>query len=184
MSLPRLVMTAIYVEGRNKSEVAREYRVSRRWVQKLAARYEAEGEAAFAIIFSFVDPAPWIAQAKAADARTICQVQDYLGAERAVSAGADVLIAQGTEAGGHTGTMGVLPLLAGLAARHPNVAGNRVPGHARGCGGARRPQAHGRGKRRFRHRAHPGVRHPVAAADPYWEWTLVDVAASTFDARC
>ena len=47
MSLARLVVTAIYVEGRNKSEVAREYRVSRRWVQKLAARYEAEGEAAF-----------------------------------------------------------------------------------------------------------------------------------------
>jgi transposase len=47
MSLPGLVITAIYVEGRNKSAVAREYRVSRRWVQKLAARYEAEGEAAF-----------------------------------------------------------------------------------------------------------------------------------------
>jgi transposase InsO family protein len=45
MSLARLVVTAIYVEGRSKSEVAREYRVSRRWVQKLAARYEAEGEA-------------------------------------------------------------------------------------------------------------------------------------------
>jgi transposase InsO family protein len=47
MSLARLVITAVYAEGRNKSEVAREYRVSRRWVQKLAARYEAEGEAAF-----------------------------------------------------------------------------------------------------------------------------------------
>jgi len=47
MSLPRLVITSVYVEGRNKSEVAREYGVSRRWVQKLAARYEAEGEAAF-----------------------------------------------------------------------------------------------------------------------------------------
>jgi transposase InsO family protein len=47
MSLARLVVTAVYAEGRNKSEVAREYRVSRRWVQKLAARYQAEGEAAF-----------------------------------------------------------------------------------------------------------------------------------------
>jgi transposase InsO family protein len=47
MSLARLVITAVYVEGRSKSEVAREYRVSRRWVQKLAARYDAEGEAAF-----------------------------------------------------------------------------------------------------------------------------------------
>jgi transposase InsO family protein len=47
MSLARLVVTAVYLEGRSKSEVAREYRVSRRWVQKLTARYEAEGEAAF-----------------------------------------------------------------------------------------------------------------------------------------
>jgi len=45
MSLARLVVTAVYVEGRTKSEVARDYGVSRRWVQKLAARYDAEGEA-------------------------------------------------------------------------------------------------------------------------------------------
>jgi transposase InsO family protein len=45
MSLARLVVTAVKVEGRNKSEVAREYRVSRRWVQKLVARYDADGEA-------------------------------------------------------------------------------------------------------------------------------------------
>jgi transposase InsO family protein len=47
MSLARLVITAVKVEGRSKSEVARDYRVSRRWVQKLVARYDAEGEAAF-----------------------------------------------------------------------------------------------------------------------------------------
>ena len=47
MSLARLVITAVYAEKRSKSEVAREYGVSRRWVQKLTARYEAEGEAAF-----------------------------------------------------------------------------------------------------------------------------------------
>jgi transposase len=45
MSLARLVVAAIYVEGRSKSEVAREYKVSRRWVQKLTARFDAEGEA-------------------------------------------------------------------------------------------------------------------------------------------
>jgi transposase InsO family protein len=45
MSLARLVVAAVVVEGRSKSEVAREYRVSRRWVQKLTARYAAEGEA-------------------------------------------------------------------------------------------------------------------------------------------
>jgi nitronate monooxygenase len=74
-----------------------------------------------AIMFSFANPESWIARAKAAGARTICQVQDYIGAEQAVSAGADVLVAQGTEAGGHTGTLSLLPLLAGLAARYPDV---------------------------------------------------------------
>lgn len=47
MGLARLVIMAVKVEGRSKSEVARDYGVSRRWVQKLVARYDAEGEAAF-----------------------------------------------------------------------------------------------------------------------------------------
>jgi transposase len=45
MSLARLVVTAVKVEGRTKSEVARDYGVSRRWVQELVRRFEAEGEA-------------------------------------------------------------------------------------------------------------------------------------------
>jgi transposase len=48
MSMARVVITAVVVEGRSKSEVARDYGVSRRWVQTLVARYQAEGEAAFA----------------------------------------------------------------------------------------------------------------------------------------
>ena len=47
MSMARVVITAVVVEGRSKSEVARDYGVSRRWVQKLVARYAQEGEAAF-----------------------------------------------------------------------------------------------------------------------------------------
>jgi transposase InsO family protein len=47
MSMARVVITAVVVEGRSRSEVAREYGVSRRWVQTLVARYHAEGEAAF-----------------------------------------------------------------------------------------------------------------------------------------
>jgi transposase InsO family protein len=47
MSLARLVITAVTVEGRSKSEVARDYGVSRVWVQKLVHRFHAEGEAAF-----------------------------------------------------------------------------------------------------------------------------------------
>ena len=47
MSLARLVITAVTVEGRSKSEVARDYGVSRVWVQKLVHRYQREGPAAF-----------------------------------------------------------------------------------------------------------------------------------------
>ena len=47
MSMARVVITAVALEGRSKSEVARDYGVSRRWVQTLVARYLAEGEAAF-----------------------------------------------------------------------------------------------------------------------------------------
>jgi transposase len=47
MSMARVVITVVVVEGRSKSEVARDYGVSRRWVQTLVARYLAEGEVAF-----------------------------------------------------------------------------------------------------------------------------------------
>ena len=47
MSMARVVITAVVLEGRPKSVVARDYGVSRRWVQKLTARYLAEGDAAF-----------------------------------------------------------------------------------------------------------------------------------------
>ena len=48
-------------------------------------------------------------------------MQTFVDAELAIDAGADVLVAQGTEAGGHTGTMSLLPLLAGVAEAHPDV---------------------------------------------------------------
>jgi transposase InsO family protein len=47
MSMARVVITAVVLEGRTKSAVARDYGVSRRWVQVLVARYRAEGETAF-----------------------------------------------------------------------------------------------------------------------------------------
>jgi transposase InsO family protein len=47
MSKARLVITAVVVEGRTKSEVARDYDVSRYWVHQLVRRFETEGEAAF-----------------------------------------------------------------------------------------------------------------------------------------
>jgi transposase InsO family protein len=47
MSKPRLVLTAVIVEKRPVSEVARTYGVARSWIYALLARYRAEGEAAF-----------------------------------------------------------------------------------------------------------------------------------------
>src|ERR687884_368954 len=48
MSMARVVIMAVGVGGRAKSAVARDYGVSRRWVQTLVGRYAAEGQAAFA----------------------------------------------------------------------------------------------------------------------------------------
>ena len=47
MSKARLIITAVVLEGRTKSEVARDYEVSRYWVQQLVRRWYAEGEAAY-----------------------------------------------------------------------------------------------------------------------------------------
>lgn len=47
MSKARLVITAVIVEKRAVSEVARTYGVARSWIYALLARYRAEGEAAF-----------------------------------------------------------------------------------------------------------------------------------------
>ena len=73
------------------------------------------------IALSFSDPGPWAERVRAAGCRLVCQVQTLEDGDLAVAAGAEVLVAQGTEAGGHTGTMALLPLLAAIADRHPDV---------------------------------------------------------------
>ena len=45
MGMAQLIVAAVLVEGRGKSEVARQYGVSRRWVITLVQRYLAEGDA-------------------------------------------------------------------------------------------------------------------------------------------
>jgi transposase InsO family protein len=44
---PQLIITAVVVEGRSNTEVARDYGVSRYWVQQLVSRYRREGPTAF-----------------------------------------------------------------------------------------------------------------------------------------
>jgi transposase InsO family protein len=47
VSKARLVITAVVLEGRSQSEVARAYGVSQSWISRLVARYRREGELAF-----------------------------------------------------------------------------------------------------------------------------------------
>jgi nitronate monooxygenase len=54
-----------------------------------------------AICLSFGDPAPFVARIKHARAALICQVQTRRDAAHALDCGADVIVAQGAEAGGH-----------------------------------------------------------------------------------
>jgi nitronate monooxygenase len=55
------------------------------------------------VAHSFADPAPYVAAARAAGAKVISQVQTVEGALEAARAGVDAIVAQGSEAGGHTG---------------------------------------------------------------------------------
>jgi len=73
------------------------------------------------IAFSFGSPGPYAERAKAAGAKVMCQVQSMTHAREAVAAGADILVAQGNEAGGHTGTMNLLPLLVSVLDAFPDT---------------------------------------------------------------
>ncbi len=63
------------------------------------------------ISISFGDVGPYVETVQAAGILLASQVQSRQSARRALDAGVDILVAQGTEAGGHTGTVGTLPLL-------------------------------------------------------------------------
>ncbi len=63
------------------------------------------------LALSFGDPAKHVAAARAAGIRVVSQVQDRASALEAERAGVDAVVAQGTEAGGHTGSVGTLTLL-------------------------------------------------------------------------
>jgi len=88
-----------------------------------------------AVMLSFGDPKLFAPRIKAADALLICQVQDEDMARQALDAGADLLIAQGTEAGGHGAsrtTLDIVPAIVDLAAgRVPVVAAGGI-GDGRG----------------------------------------------------
>ena len=78
-----------------------------------------------AIMLSFGDPRPFAPRIKAAGSLLICQVQTEDMAKQALEAGADALVAQGTEAGGHGAsrtTLDIVPAIVDLAAGRVPVA--------------------------------------------------------------
>lgn len=64
-----------------------------------------------AVMLSFGDAAPFLPAIRRAGARVILQVQTLAAARRAAELGADVIVAQGTEAGGHGAQRALFPLL-------------------------------------------------------------------------
>jgi len=63
------------------------------------------------ISLSFGDPAPFIGRVKEAGIPVCSQVNSLADRREVEAAGVDFVIAQGTEAGGHTGRIATLPLL-------------------------------------------------------------------------
>lgn len=63
------------------------------------------------ITLSFGDPEPYVDRIHAAGSLFLNQVQTVEAARRAAESGVDVIIAQGNDAGGHTGVMPLMPLL-------------------------------------------------------------------------
>jgi nitronate monooxygenase len=83
-----------------------------------------------AMMLSFGDPAPFAERVRASGAQLIVQVTDLDEARRALDVGADVIVAQGTEAGGHgaagRGTLPFVPAVADLASPVPVLAAGGI----------------------------------------------------------
>jgi nitronate monooxygenase len=83
-----------------------------------------------AVMLSFGDPSPYMARIKKAGCRIICQVQTLEQAKQAAAAGANVIIAQGRDAGGHSGmtrgTIGLVPAVVDAVGSIPVVAAGGI----------------------------------------------------------
>jgi nitronate monooxygenase len=81
------------------------------------------------VMHSFMVPVDLIADAKRRGATVICQVQTVAMAREALDAGADVLVAQGYDGGGHVGsigTMSIVPAIVDLAGSVPVLAAGGI----------------------------------------------------------
>src|SRR3954468_13055153 len=64
-----------------------------------------------AVMLSFGNPAPFAPAIRSASVPLICQVQNLAHARVAFACGADIIVAQGTEAGGHGAHRSTLPFV-------------------------------------------------------------------------
>jgi nitronate monooxygenase len=81
------------------------------WSLQRPVLERALAERPHAVMLSFGDPQPYAALIRSAGCKLICQVQDLEGARIAQEAGAHIVVAQGSEAGGHGATRATLPLV-------------------------------------------------------------------------
>ena len=101
------------------------------WAARVSAVEQALTWQPRAVMLSFGDPRAFVAPVRAAGAALIIQVTDLDEARQAVDAGADVIVAQGTEAGGHgarrgRSTLPFVPLVVDLAAPTPVLAAGGI----------------------------------------------------------
>jgi nitronate monooxygenase len=85
-----------------------------------------------AVMLSFGDPRPFIGPIRDAGAALIIQATDLDEAQQAVEVGADVIVVQGTEGGGHgarrgRSTLPFVPAVVDLAAPTPVLAAGESP---------------------------------------------------------
>jgi nitronate monooxygenase len=82
-----------------------------------------------AIMLSFGDVRPHVDRIKRANARLICQIQTVTQAKDVAASGADVIVAQGAEGGGHgisRGTFPLVPAVVDVARGIPVVAAGGI----------------------------------------------------------
>lgn len=87
-----------------------------------------------AVLLSFGDITPFASAVKSSGAKLIAQVQTLEDAKRAADACADVIVAQGTEAGGHSGQRATLPLVPAVVDAVGNIPVVAAGGIADGRG--------------------------------------------------
>jgi nitronate monooxygenase len=108
------------------------------WALERGTLEQVLGFGPAAVMLSFGNPSPFADEVRQAGARLIVQVTDLDEARQALDVGADVVVAQGSEAGGHGGrraTLPFVPAVVDLAAPTPVLAAGGIA-DGRGLGAA------------------------------------------------